>query len=73
MMKVVLHQFLDVCAGSDYDSMNWLFSVYCKIIVSNLSMSFVGGLWMAHWGNVALVQHGREVCTLAFVTCEFCV
>ena len=48
MMKVVLHQFLDMCAGSDYDSINWLLSVYCKIIVYNLSTLFVGRLWRAH-------------------------
>jgi hypothetical protein len=68
MMKVVLHQFLDMYAGSDYNSMNWLLSVYCKIIVCNLSMLFVGMMWRAHLGNMAFVLHGREVCTLPFLT-----
>ena len=64
MMKVVLHQFLDMCAGSDYDFMNWLLSVYCKIIVYNLSTLFVGTLWRAHLGNMAFVLHWREVRTI---------
>ena len=73
MMKVVLHKFLDMCAGSDYDSINWLLSVYCKIIVYNLSTLFVGRLWRARGDCMAFVLHGREVCSLPFITFKLCV